>query len=212
MPSTLLHSFSGVIFWHHLKTPPQESRIQNTSLLKCLVLANLADFDLILRLFCGLHIKHGVYTHNLLFAAVAALLVGSWQCRRLSFCSWAFALLLTHLALDLLSGQHLGLHTSHGGPLLNPFYSQNLSAPITLFWGVRHSNMAELFSFHNGEVLIYEIFLIGLILAVWRGYAHNIPREPSSRLAATDGVSPHVSVDESDIQPNRPFTSRSCRD
>jgi hypothetical protein len=199
MPSTLLHSFSGLVFWHHLKTTPQESRSQDTLLLKCLVLANLADFDLILRLFFGLPIKHGVYTHNLLFAAVIALFVGSWQDKRLSFCSWAFGLLFTHLLMDFLSGQHLGLHTSHGGPFLNPFYPQDLSAPITLFWGVRHSAMADLFSLYNGKVLIYEIFLIGLVLDIWRGYGRGIASGQSSRLAAKDRVTPQVSADETDI-------------
>jgi len=168
MPSTLLHSFSGVVFWRSYKTSSLSARNGELSLTACLVLVNLPDFDILPRLLFGLPVKHGLYTHNFFFAALVAIFWGLWPGKGSLFCLPVFALVSLHLLLDFMGGPHLGVHSSHGVPLFYPFYAAKISSPLTFFPGPIHRGWASLFSLHNIAVLFYESLVIGVILTLWR--------------------------------------------
>jgi hypothetical protein len=167
MPSTLLHSFSGVVFWRSYKTSSLSTRYGEISLMACLVLVNLPDFDIIPRMFFGLPVRHGLYTHNFFFAAMVAIFWGLWQGKGSLFCLPVFALVSLHFLLDFMGGQHLGFYYSHGVPLFYPFYAENISSPLTFFPGPTHRSWADLFSLHNLVVIFYETLVIGFILVLW---------------------------------------------
>ena len=168
MPSTLLHSFSGVVFWRSYKASSLSTRYGELSLMACLVLVNLPDFDVIPGLFFGLPVQHGLYTHNLFFAALVAIFWGLRQGKSSLVCLPVFALVSIHLLLDFMGGPHLGVHSSHGVPLFYPFYTAKIASPLTFFPGPAHRGWADLFSLHNLAVIFYETLVIGLILALWR--------------------------------------------
>jgi membrane-bound metal-dependent hydrolase YbcI (DUF457 family) len=146
-------------------------RSQSREILGYIFLANLPDIDLLPRLLFEFPIKHGVFTHSLLFAALVAICVGSYQQRRLRFGLLPFLLVVSHLAIDFTCGPRLGLHTSYGVPWFYPFSPNKLCSPITLFLSTQHSNLAECFGFHNLLTILYEIFLIGFCLITLKQYS-----------------------------------------
>ena len=169
MPTPLLHSFNGLVFfWANKKKPTAGNNLYPWGqLLVFLVLANLPDIDLVPRLFLGIPVQHGVFTHSLLFSFIVAILVGSWHKRRLSFALIAFLLVVSHLILDFFTGERLGFHPSWGIPWLYPFYKEHFTSPLTLFLGTKKRTLAHLFCWQNLVAVLYELCLVGLILALW---------------------------------------------
>ena len=143
-------------------------RSQSRKIMGFIILANLPDIDLLPRLPFGIPFKHGVFTHSLIFAALVAIFLGSYQQRRLGFGLLPFLLVFSHLSIDFACGPRLGLHPSYGVPWFYPFYSKNLISPITLFLGTQHGSLAESICFRNLLAILYEVFLIGFSMTFWR--------------------------------------------
>lgn len=121
------------------------------------------DLDIIPGLIAG-HIGayHNQASHSLFFGAVVCMVSALLMRRFLKGWRIKNALLLfwacygVHLALDLMT---LG----PGLQLFWPFSGERFSIPITLFYGVRHSE--GLFSFHHVATLVNELTLVvGLCL------------------------------------------------
>lgn len=132
-----------------------------------IVLANLADVDLLLGLvaFGEPHRFHGGITHGMLFAVIvacaAALLPGLdrtvWQRFVLGL-----ALLLSHPVADALqSPRGLGLGVGPGVELFAPLSHARFSWPVILLLGVRTRTWEQVLSWHNARVVAVE--LLGLL-------------------------------------------------
>jgi inner membrane protein len=168
MASPLLHSYAGFLFFKMRKRVDLPRNFWK-SLLGIIVLANLPDIDLLPTLL-GFPIRHGVYTHNLVFAFLVGIIVGSWEKRRFSFGFLTFLLVFSHLVIDFMTGPHLGFLKSEGIPWSYPFYGERLSSPVTIFLGVRYKASTVPFLLRICKVFLTEVTYIGLILGVgWLG-------------------------------------------
>jgi len=99
--------------------------------------ANLQDLDFIPQILTGERYHHG-FTHSLLFAVSAALIMAaaSWKILgtgfwRLMF--WSQVLLFSHLLLDLFTAGGSGI------PLLWPFSGELFQSPVSIFPETHHS-------------------------------------------------------------------------
>ncbi len=175
MASPVAHSFAG--FWTFLLFARQlqirlaaQWRQYLPQLGILVLLANLPDFDLFISfaLLGNGELHHG-FTHSLAVGVLVALALscvwrittGFWRSALLYFIAYG-----SHLLIDLCTGSRLGWNNSSSGiPLLWPL-PKKFSSPLILVPGVRHLNLAALFSMENARSSIYELLLFGAITAV----------------------------------------------
>mgnify|MGYP001176950609 FL=1 len=159
--SPLAHSVAGI--WLAAR---REGGFKPRHLLWAPLVALLPDFDLLVGWLLagkrGLEL-HQRYTHTLLFALAASLLI-SLLLRRPRLFPLILLLLLSHLLLDLVVTDR---KPPIGIPLFSPFSSKTFS--LGLFPGIRKASWAELFSTANLLTVLGETFLfLPLLLTLLR--------------------------------------------
>jgi membrane-bound metal-dependent hydrolase YbcI (DUF457 family) len=175
LASPVAHSFAG--FWTFLVFAKQQQirltaqwRQYLPQLGVLILLANLADFDFFISLaLLGNEDLHHHFTHSLAVAVLVALALscvwritlGFWRSATLYFTAYG-----SHLLIDLCTGSRVGWNGSGSGiPLFWPL-TKKFSSPLILVPGVRHLNLAALFSMENAWSSIYELLTFGAITAV----------------------------------------------
>jgi hypothetical protein len=138
-------------------------------------LANLPDVDFIagMALYGRANALHGMVTHSIAFAVVAAAVAA--VLRRAggygflgSLCVYALTV-ASHDVMDALSGRAVGFTGGEGVALLYPFVERKISLPVSLFHGVRHRDLSQLASMENLLVVFVEILVFApLITAIAR--------------------------------------------
>jgi inner membrane protein len=115
-------------------------------------LANLPDIDFLVgyAVYGDPRRLHSGFTHSLLFCLVVSGLAALLRLRHAPGRSFlvAFALLGSHLLLDMASG-HLFRGPGYGVMLFFPFSTERIRSPIALFWGPKHKTLADLFGLEN---------------------------------------------------------------
>ncbi len=178
MASPVGHSLMGLSLYlvlsprRHLLNPLRRWK----TIALCILLANLPDVDFLAGLiFYGrFNILHGEMTHSALFLIIASLLATLCQLHPCWVRRFFSALLLigSHDLMDFLSSQTLGLQRAYGIAFFYPFSEEKIGAPFSLFYGVRHKNLEQLFSLENLWTIGYElcVFLpvVGLIYVTRR--------------------------------------------
>lgn len=173
MASTVAHALCGVTcLLAAAATRPGESlRVSCASVATFALLANLPDIDFVIGylLASDAHAFHQGATHSFAFAVVSgALLALLFRPYPVAPTAAFFILtILSHAAVDMLTGPTTGLHPSPGIPLWLPFASGMVSAPVTVFLGIQHQDLEHLFSLHNVTAMVREaaIFLPLMMLA-----------------------------------------------
>jgi membrane-bound metal-dependent hydrolase YbcI (DUF457 family) len=143
------------------------------TLLMAVVLANLADADLLVGLlvFGKAASYHGYFTHSVIFAVLVAGLatllpwpaVAAW--RRFVF---ALALLLSHPLADMLqSPWGAGFFRGLGVRVFAPWSQERWSLPVSLLLGVEFQTWRQALSVRSVVVVLLEILvLLPLLLLV----------------------------------------------
>ena len=133
------------------------------TLVLALVLANLADLDLLIGLLVdGSAARyHGLFMHSVFFAAVVAGLVAflPWPAvpawRRFAF---ALALLLSHPLADMLqSPWGARLFSGPGVRVFTPLSNERWSFPVSLFLGVEYQTWRQLVSVRTAVIVLLEL-------------------------------------------------------
>ncbi|MBI5197046.1 MAG: metal-dependent hydrolase [Nitrospirae bacterium] len=177
------HSLMGVSIY--LLFPSQNKRgpaISGWSLLGAVFLADLPDLDFLLGFLEGdPHLYHGKGTHSLIFAVATALLIGllfrhDGDFRGLFFRS--SLLIASHDVMDILSARKLGPYKGEGVALFYPFSEEMVASPFSVFYGVQHKDLEQLFSLVNFRHILYEILILGPVVAVlcYRRYKKSIQK------------------------------------
>jgi len=169
MASPIAHSFAG--FWTFLalrgrsKTrlaAPWRHYLPQLSVL--ILLANLADVDLLITPGFPANPLHRSFTHSLTVAILVALALSCVWRITLGFRRSAtiyFTAYGSHLLIDLFTGLKLGwTNTGYGLPLFWP-WPKKFSSPLILILGVRHKDFAALFSLDNVWSCTYELLTFG---------------------------------------------------
>ncbi|MGH8659486.1 MAG: metal-dependent hydrolase [Gammaproteobacteria bacterium] len=134
-------------------------------------LANLPDVDFLVGfLFYGrFNILHGEMTHNASFLIITSLLFATLCQDHSSLIRSFFTVFLligSHDLMDFLSSQNLGLQRAYGIAFFYPFSQEKIGAPFSLFYGVRHKNLEQLFSLENLWTIMYELCVFLPVLAL----------------------------------------------
>jgi membrane-bound metal-dependent hydrolase YbcI (DUF457 family) len=133
------------------------------TLILVLVLANLADADLLVGLlvYGSAAQYHGLFMHSVFFAAVAAGLV--MLLPRPAVPAWRWfvlvsALLLSHPLADMLqSPWGAGLFSGLGVRVFTPLSDERWSFPVSLFLGVEYQTWRQLVSVRSAVIVLLEI-------------------------------------------------------
>jgi membrane-bound metal-dependent hydrolase YbcI (DUF457 family) len=140
-----------------------------------ILLANLPDFDFFFELGFRANELHRGFSHSLLSALGVSLALSLvwrivpsfWRSAFLYFVAYG-----SHLLIDLCTGTRLGWsHTGYGIPLFWP-WRQEFASPLIIAFGVRHANLAALFSIDNLRSCTYELVVCGAVtialLILWK--------------------------------------------
>lgn len=175
MSSTVGHALCGIacLLAARAASPPAASTFAGWYWLPAFaLLANVPDLDFLAGfvLYRDFHRFHSGPSHSLLFAVCAAALVslalGSRRCW-LAF-PWIAAALVSHVLIDLFTGPVLGWQVSYGVPLWWPFDGARVRMPLTTFFGVEHSTLNDLLSWHNVKAMVTEIATFApLVVLLW---------------------------------------------
>ncbi|WP_028572942.1 metal-dependent hydrolase [Desulfonatronum lacustre] len=172
MPSPLAHLAAGAavasVCTRNVGDPFSRRWIWGSSLFFSLA----PDMDAIPGFLAGnMALYHNQITHSLFFGVVACLLTSGvfWLFFR-RFLDWWSYRRIASLAL-VSYGLHLVMDAATHGPgvkLLWPFTDERFSAPVAIFYGVRHSD--GLFSLHHLITIGTELAIIAgfLLLAHFR--------------------------------------------
>jgi membrane-bound metal-dependent hydrolase YbcI (DUF457 family) len=134
-----------------------------------ILLANLPDLDFVMELGFRANELHRGFSHSLLTAVLVSVTLSVvwrivpsfWRSALLYFAAYG-----SHLLIDICTGTHLGwTHTGYGIPLFWP-WQQQFASPLILAFGVRHANLAALFSIDNLRSCTYELFVCGAVTIV----------------------------------------------
>src|SRR5437764_1072385 len=91
----------------------------------------------------------------------SAFTTGFWRSSLLYFTAYS-----SHLVIDFFSGTKIGwTHTGFGMPLFWP-WSKEFSSPLILTFGIRHKDLAALFSLDNVWSCTYELLTCSAITVV----------------------------------------------
>lgn len=120
MSSPIAHSLAGLSIGFLSWRKVFKSSLTWKSVLFCVVMANLPDFDVIPGVFAGnINLYHHDYTHTLLFAFAVFLCVLAVSRRNsLKWASMSLILVLSHFAIDYIT---IDRSLPIGLPLLRPF-------------------------------------------------------------------------------------------
>jgi len=181
MASPVAHSIAG--FWTFLLlTARTKMRLATAcrqylpQLLLLILLANLPDVDFLFGFGTSVtaNALHHGFTHSFAAAAFVALVVsciwpiaGSfWRSAVLCFLAYS-----SHLLIDLCTGTKLGWNgTASDIPLFWP-WEKEFRSPLVLIVGVKHKDLAAIFSIENVRSSLYELLIFGgttvVLVAVW---------------------------------------------
>ena len=172
MPSPVAHSFVGVggliVLTHGTGLNPFLSFLweKRREIIFFIIVANLPDLDMVIGFFLygDVHTFHGLFSHSLLLAIPIALAISflypverRWR-RFLTF----FILIILHNLMDFSASPTLK-EPGSGVGLFFPFYNERMASPFPLFFGFRHQNIEQFFSFHNLSVMGIEFFVFGWV-------------------------------------------------
>lgn len=173
MPSSVAHSFAGILFYQALcRNKPETISLRRDwkAFLPYLVLPNLADIDWVISylLYNDPRVLHSGVTHTFAFAVIASSLLAPWRIfgSPLATFTLSLSLLSSHLLLDMATGKALGASNGFGVMLFYPFSTERLSFPITLFLGIRHRSFDDLFSMKNAMGIFWEFLVITFIIFI----------------------------------------------
>ena len=144
--------------------------MESKTLLAVLLMANLPDVDFLFGFIRGdPNQYHGYVTHSLVFAMIMAILFARlMQDKKFLFKNTfrAFSIIVSHDLMDSFSSQKLGFYPGDGAALFYPFSDIKIAFPLSLFYGIRHQDLNQLLSSTNIWHIIYEILVLGPLLAV----------------------------------------------
>ena len=169
MATSIAHGLVGIVVYAAASAIPARRKRLALGALPLFVAAtaaNLPDLDMIasLAMFDDHRILHGRGTHSLTFAALVSALV--WLIARRDsqgqrYALLAFALVLSHVVVDSMTGPRLGgAHVTGTAPFW-PFSDFRVRAPIAIFKGVTHRDILP-------DALVtasWELVLLGPIAA-----------------------------------------------
>ncbi len=175
MPSPVAHSFVGV---GGLIVLTQGTALKSFSsflwerrreILFFIVVANLPDLDMAIGFLLNhdVHTIHGQFSHSLFLAIPIAwgtsfiYPVGKRWKTFLAFST----LIVLHDLMDFSASPTLK-EPGSGVELFFPFYNEKMASPFPLFFGFRHQNIEQFFSFHNLCVVGIEFFVFGWVISI----------------------------------------------
>ncbi len=167
MSSPIAHSLAGLgigfLSWRKVFKAPLTWK----SILFCVIMANLPDFDVIPGIFAGdINLYHHAYTHTFLFAFAASLAVSALAPRsRLKWAYMSFILVLSHFAIDYIT---IDRSPPIGLPLLWPFSDMRFKWEFAFLPVVaRGSSLVSIINAHNIRTAAIEtaVFLPFTILS-----------------------------------------------
>jgi inner membrane protein len=164
---------------------------QRNLIVLIIIVALLADFDLILGIVMGRPaLFHQGITHSLGFALlVSVVIAGLYYGRGMSFpfivavCFFAY---LSHLVIDFFGPD---ARLPYGIPLLWPMSDKYFISPVPIFWGVRHAASTNagtgdwiggLLDIYNVGAIIVEILLLAPFMILARRYRQGSITAPRS--------------------------------
>jgi inner membrane protein len=173
MASTVAHALCGVTCVLAARAAYFDSwdQVRLRDMIAFALLASLPDVDFVVGYILrgDAHAFHQGVTHSLLFAAATGL-VFALVCRRdrplAPFAALAALTISSHGVVDLLTGPNPGFNPSPGLPLLWPFQSGLVSAPVTVFLGIEHQSIDRLLSAHNVQAVLRELVILLPIVAL----------------------------------------------
>ena len=170
MPSPVAHSIIGITIWSALRIPrrlgwfalPRWLWQQRNWLLLIIFLANAPDLDLLFGLLQGnLNAYHQTVTHTLFW--ISLVTVCTWLLLRRHKANHPapglvliFILLTSHLAADLVCQDY---SPPYGLMLGWPFSSQYWHSPISIFPAIAKKDLWDLWSWHNLQAVLTEIWI-----------------------------------------------------
>jgi inner membrane protein len=167
MPSPVGHTIAGLC-GYTLIARDIAPRYRRVFLFVSIAIANLPDIDILPGVFAGnLGRFHRQGTHSLVASLAIGLFVGlavkRWKWSSFRWGSWAFALYLSHILLDMLVG------ASRGVQFFWPFSAHYFILPISIFRSFSYSASAvgtiqNLFSLNNLLTVFWEMMLL---LPIW---------------------------------------------
>lgn len=166
MPSPIVHLAAGVLIARRLTRLPNGRHNRRAIWASALFFSMAPDLDAIPGLLTGnLSAYHNEATHSLFFGMAFCLIAAPGV--RLFLDGWSFSRVyvfvllcyLFHLALDLLT-------RGPGLKLFWPLTDERYSLPVTLFYGVRHSE--GLLTAHHLITLANELLVVGVLVLVIR--------------------------------------------
>lgn len=159
MPTPVGHSLAGSAIFIFSRTGDKSKSIKE--LLLYVLVSIMPDFDFIPGIFIGNpnYFHHGV-THSIGFAFLVAL-IASRIIKFNGYPAWKnfsifFSLYMAHTIIDYFAVDTTG---PFGEKLLWPFSNSYYLSSHPVFMGVKHSDLAGLFSLYNIKVILYEILL-----------------------------------------------------
>ena len=173
MASSVGHALCGIscLLAVNAASPSRSIVVTGPSALLFIALANLPDVDFLVGYLVARdpHWIHQGPTHSLLFAVAVGLLAGfAWRKRPGPWLASAVfaATILSHDIIDIFTGPAPGFNRSPGLALWWPLETELISAPVTIFPGIRHLTLSDLVSWHNFMAIILETAIFMPIIAL----------------------------------------------
>lgn len=187
MPSPVGHSLLGLAMGVAWLLPRARTRELarhawrlRWPLLGCVALANAPDLDYVPGIATGdFNAYHHACTHSIGWCALVA--AGIWcllRARRaetdLSALGWLAAILLSHLAADLVTADR---RPPFGLMALWPFDDRFYISPVTMFAHLRKRTYAEFLQWHNVRAVLLEAaWCLPVLALAWRGRSSGTRR------------------------------------
>ncbi len=165
MASPVGHTLSGIVIYSLVQRLQQKQLTLKDwkVLLPFLFLPNLPDIDFLIGyvLNADPHTMHGGVTHSLGFILLVSVFAIPFRLFGSAIKTFfiSFALIGSHLLLDMTSGQLFMGGKGYGVMLFYPFSEQKVHFPLTIFWGPKHRTIEDLFSIENVHGIFWEILI-----------------------------------------------------
>ena len=172
MASSVGHTLTGVVIYHLVRRCRPTSQSGWKALWPFVLLPNLPDIDFLISylLYADHNILHGNFTHSLGFALLISIFVVPFRLFASATHTFlvSFALVGSHLLLDMTSGQLFTGGKGFGTMLFYPFSEQKIQFPLAIFWGPKRRTMEELFSIENILGVVWELLIFTPIISFLR--------------------------------------------
>lgn len=182
MATPIVHVSAGVIIASIYVFSVRNYRIVEgrdffSLMLPAMFLACLPDIDLIYSyLWTGRAADlHFGITHTIFFAALVALLFRALSSFSITkYTGLVFALVLSHVVIDGLTGPSVGHSDAVGIKALAPFSDDILVSPVTLFRGVSHTDW---FTYENFKTVLNDLFFVPFAFLFFLGVKYTLRKK-----------------------------------